>query len=252
MPIESANYVSQLDPANPAAPDLLADTDNHLRMIKQALRNTFPNLSSPVTASPAQMMGFTPIGGIIMWPFPVNTIPAGWALCNGQTVARSDGGGNITTPYLHDRFIKGVSASLADLGTFGGAQALSGTALAGGTHTHTGWTDVAGFHAHGGETIHATIGVNQMPRHAHGFTAAQATSVSDTSMYVWIGGGIRVEAANSLTDYQGGGEGHAHGIYGDGNHAHNLVVSYAPDHVHGVNIPDGRPLFYSLCFIMKV
>jgi microcystin-dependent protein len=50
---------------------------------------------------------FIPIGIIVI--FYNSSIPAGWALCNGQTVARSDGGGNITTPNLVGSFIFGGS-----------------------------------------------------------------------------------------------------------------------------------------------
>lgn len=43
--------------------------------------------------------GLIPRGGIIMWSGTINTIPTGWALCNGQN----------GTPDLRDRFIVGAS-----------------------------------------------------------------------------------------------------------------------------------------------
>ena len=39
-----------------------------------------------------------PSGTIVMWSGPINSIPAGWALCNGQ----------YGTPNLQDQFIRGV------------------------------------------------------------------------------------------------------------------------------------------------
>jgi len=48
--------------------------------------------------------GTIPVGGIIMWSGTITNIPAGWALCDGQTV-----NGN-TTPDLRDKFIVGASA----------------------------------------------------------------------------------------------------------------------------------------------
>lgn len=51
MAIESATYINQLDPANPAATDQYADTDNHLRLMKQALKNTFPNITGAINPS---------------------------------------------------------------------------------------------------------------------------------------------------------------------------------------------------------
>lgn len=251
MPIETANFISQLDPTNPAAPDLLADTDNHLRMIKQVLKNSFPNMTGATFASSNQLNGFVPIGGVIMWSGSV--IPQGWALCNGQTVSRSDGAGNITVPDLSDCFIKGAKADLSDLGTRGGSKVLTGTAETGGSHTHTGYTDYAGQHAHAGVTAPHAITWSEMTPHAHNYTAAQASSVGENSLYVWVLGGTQVSQQTAQTDVQGGGQGHVHGIYADGSHYHaNLAVSTHAGHVHVVSIPDGRPPYYTFALIMKV
>lgn len=50
-----------------------------------------------------------PIGCIML--FYNSNIPAGWALCNGQQVSRTDGGGLITTPDLVSRFVYGGSGA---------------------------------------------------------------------------------------------------------------------------------------------
>lgn len=55
MPLETASYIKQLDVNNPAATDFLAQADDHLRLIKTVLKNTFPNLDGPVTATSAQL-----------------------------------------------------------------------------------------------------------------------------------------------------------------------------------------------------
>ena len=46
--------------------------------------------------------GIVPVGGVIMWSGAVNSVPAGWLLCNGQTVNA------YTTPNLEDKFIVGA------------------------------------------------------------------------------------------------------------------------------------------------
>jgi len=46
-----------------------------------------------------------PIGCIML--FYNSSIPDGWVLCDGRTVARTDGGGNIVTPNLVNRFVYG-------------------------------------------------------------------------------------------------------------------------------------------------
>lgn len=59
----------------------------------------------------------TPPGMICMWSGPINTIPSGWALCNG-------GNG---TPDLRNRFILSVQSSVENPGATGGThdQALT-------------------------------------------------------------------------------------------------------------------------------
>lgn len=43
MPLETATYISDLVTSNPAASDALSTADDHLRLIKGALKATFPN-----------------------------------------------------------------------------------------------------------------------------------------------------------------------------------------------------------------
>lgn len=50
-----------------------------------------------------------PVGIIVAWSGTISIIPAGWTLCNGVTVSRSDGKGTITPPDLRDRFVIGAS-----------------------------------------------------------------------------------------------------------------------------------------------
>jgi hypothetical protein len=54
MPVEAATYISQLSPADPPGGDPKSQGDNHLRLIKQVLQNTFPNASGAINLTPAQ------------------------------------------------------------------------------------------------------------------------------------------------------------------------------------------------------
>jgi microcystin-dependent protein len=51
-----------------------------------------------------------PTGVIVAWNGSVTSIPAGWALCNGQTVT-SSAGTPLITPDLRGRFILGVNST---------------------------------------------------------------------------------------------------------------------------------------------
>jgi hypothetical protein len=51
MSLETATFISQLDAANPAGSDPIAAGDDHLRLIKSTLKNTFPNVTGAVSKS---------------------------------------------------------------------------------------------------------------------------------------------------------------------------------------------------------
>ncbi len=53
MPVESAQYVSQLVPSNPAVTDPISQGQQHFALIKTVLQATFPEASTPQTAPPA-------------------------------------------------------------------------------------------------------------------------------------------------------------------------------------------------------
>lgn len=56
MGLEAAVRIEQLDPANPVGGvDQVSQGDDHLRMIKQCLRNSFPNFTGAVTVTDAQL-----------------------------------------------------------------------------------------------------------------------------------------------------------------------------------------------------
>lgn len=58
MGLETATYISELNTANPTGSDLRSEGDNHLRLIKEVLQNTFPNITTelPITESVAKGM----------------------------------------------------------------------------------------------------------------------------------------------------------------------------------------------------
>lgn len=55
MGLESSTYVNGLNASNPAATDGLAQADDHMRLIKSTLTNTFPNLNDEVLCTPAEL-----------------------------------------------------------------------------------------------------------------------------------------------------------------------------------------------------
>lgn len=56
MGLESATLIHELDPANPVGgSDPKSQGDDHIRMFKAAVQNTFPNVEGAVTASHAEL-----------------------------------------------------------------------------------------------------------------------------------------------------------------------------------------------------
>ena len=52
MPAENAQYISQLVKTKPTGGESISDGDDHLRAIKTAVHQSFPNISSQVDATP--------------------------------------------------------------------------------------------------------------------------------------------------------------------------------------------------------
>jgi hypothetical protein len=214
MPLESGTYISDLNVSNPAAGDAMSQGDDHLRLIKSAIKTTFPNVTGAVNATHTTLNNaYVPIGGIILWSGSIASIPANWALCNGSS----------GTPNLEGRFIIG-GGNTQTPGGLGG----SFTSDSQGSHAHT--TDAQGAHAHGNVTLQNTL-----------------SALSIDSDFGYPGGshnGLQLAISPQTT---GGtaSSGHAHTITSDGSHAHTTTADGA--HTHTT-----VPPYYALAYIMRI
>jgi microcystin-dependent protein len=243
MALESATYIDGLVPANPLGSDAIAFADDHIRLIKTTLKNTFPNLSGAVNWNQNQFNTLMPMGGIIMWSGA--SIPSGWALCNGQTVAKSDGSGNITTPNLIDRFIVGAGSTYP-IATAGGSAFISLNSSQLPTHSHTAFATPAGDHYHNVNGNTSSVG-----DHTHGNqNLGSVQAGSDNG-----GANVAVNTGYSSGRFQANtlpAGGHFHTIdvnsANAGNHGHDITIGNAGS---GSAI-DIRNPYYALYYIMKV
>lgn len=214
MALESATYIHQLVESNPASSDGLNKADDHMRLIKSALKRTFPNITGEVTASQDVLNNPFPAGAIVLWSGAIADIPTGWVLCDGAN----------STPDLRNRFVVGAGDAYTVAAT-GGAQNVTGT------------TDVKGNHSHGGATASHALTIAQMPAHSH-TTHVTHGDIFDGGPYSKV-----ARYSDSLngkqTSTQGGSEGHSHGIGSDGAHSHSVTI-------------DNRPPYYALAYIMKL
>lgn len=215
MALESATYVNGLVITNPDPFDTKSQGDDHMRLIKRVLKNTFPNITGPITVSQERLnaLGANNIlcfpGMIVMWSGTIASIPAGWKLCNGV--------GNISNgtavPNLTGRFV--VHADADSGGTYNrGAK--------GGSATHSHSVTVAGH----------TLSIDEIPAHTHTLNVQKFSDYSYAGLGgEGNGGAIGAPWRSNPVQPTGGG----------GSHSHGASAST------GNNIPP----FYALAYIIK-
>ena len=200
MPIEAATYIDDLNASNPPHTDQLSEADDHMRLIKSVLLNSFPNVDAPVTDTPATMNSWeariaaneTDIAGKLEDTGPDtftgeltvdgNLIVTGDITVTGEITAFAPGmiqmwygtlaaiptgwvicDGTLGTPDLTAAFPYGAGND-GEKGLTGGG--TSYTTDSDGSHTH-GNTGSAGDHDHTGQTGWHTLTVAQIPAHDH-------------------------------------------------------------------------------------
>ncbi|API58527.1 hypothetical protein BSL82_03730 [Tardibacter chloracetimidivorans] len=266
MPIETAEYINDLNVSYPPDTDPQGEAASHLRIIKAALKATFPNIDGPVTADQAALSSLfeMPVGSVVSFFGAEEDIATGWALCDGRTVARTDGTGNITTPDLRGRFLLGVSDTYALSATGGAAEANVNTGD-GGAHSHGVTVDAGGAHSHTGSVSGHALTTAELPAHSHlnvvsGIGNDTLTGSNSLSQERTAGGDteyILNSAAGTptlgKTSEVGSGQAHTHGltVNSGGSHSHTAETDEEADHNHSVTVPTLPP--YVACnFIMKV
>lgn len=364
MPLETASFISQLNPSNPALTDPLQQGQNHITLIKSVLIDQFPNLGTvtPVTATAESLnlaagaflnagtleipnngtvagaemvldgiagtgtvaaaqpvlflnsgtaggvgalsiemagtvggtlaavatlssvgdMSLTgklsattilqagsallPPGVIVDWYGTIASIPAGWALCNGQTV------NGFTTPDLRAKFVLCADGTTYLPGQTGGAASVTAATDTAGAHTHggttgsaggvtpTGTASTAGSHSHTGATGGHALTVAELAPHHHQEGAGTNPGSGGNTTWTTQAGGVST-TFNAFTADTGNGDQHTHPISADGDHTHPLSMNAIPAHQHSIS-SDGThmhnvtvatlPPFYALAKIMKV
>lgn len=157
MGLETATTINQLVTSNPLGTDSRSQGDDHIRLIKSTLKNTFPNITAPVTVTQDQInaIGVPGVinfsGMIVMWSGTLAQVPTGWKLCDG-TGTLSNGN---PIPDLRGRFI---------IGSGGDSGATYNTGATGGTTTHSHTITIAG----------TALTVDQIPAHSHTINGGNA------------------------------------------------------------------------------
>lgn len=229
MPLETANYINGLVTSNPASTDTVSQADDHIRLIKKVLKDTFPNISAPVTVTAAQLNAAIPVGFIGMWSGSISTIPSGWALCDGSA----------GRPDLRDRFIVGAGSSYAP-GNTGGANtvALDSSNLPSHSHTFSGNTGGhSNDHAH-----YFSESTSQANDHYH---SSGDRYIIRTRYDEEIGYGNLYALGTTHGHFVSGWTGGANANHTHGYSGTTSAVGSGAAH-------ENRPPYYALAFIIKV
>lgn len=225
MALETASYISGLVSTNPTSTDTVSQADDHIRLIKKVLKDTFPNLNAPVTATPAQLNSAVPTGFIGMWSGSLATIPTGWALCDGQS----------GRPDLRNRFIVGAGDSYT-VGATGGANSVSLIEDNIPSHSHnfsgSGSATSAGSHTHNVTD----------PGHNHTYQAQDQPLIAST------GGSYSLSSTTTNTGTATTGI----SIQSAGSHTHTISVSGVVGSTGSGTAHENRPPYYALAFIIKL
>lgn len=246
MPVESAATISTLNAALPADDNPLQQGAAHLRVIKSAVKATFPNVSSPIIPTSAVLNGLparadalettrvrNDIAQSIEGPLTVINavdaasvrqggailIPRGIIVSWFGAVASIPGGwllcdGTNGTPDLREKFAYGAGGATAPLATLG-ANSVTATSSSAGGHTHT--TQTGGAHSHGAATGSTALSEAQMPAHNHpGVTSADGAHTHGLTGGLNQGGGSI--AGGDIANAGGGA------VQSAGTHNHSVTT----------------------------
>jgi hypothetical protein len=149
MALESATHINDLVATNPTSSDNVSDGDNHIRLIKLAVKTTFPNITGAMTKTHTELNT------------TVVDVAAATDANTASTIVKRDGSGNFTagtvTAALTGDVTGNVTGNLTGnvtgnvSGTAGSLASAVAIALSGDV------TGTANFDGSAGITIAATV-----------------------------------------------------------------------------------------------
>lgn len=96
MALETATYISDLIATNPTSTDLKSEGDNHIRLLKSAVKATFPAVTGAVTASHTELNFVDGVTSALQGQLDTKAPLASPALTGTPTAPTAAGGDNST------------------------------------------------------------------------------------------------------------------------------------------------------------
>jgi hypothetical protein len=129
MPLETASFINGLNSANPTATDPISQGDDHIRLLKSAVKATFPNLTGAVTPTQTELNYSAGVTSAIQTQLDAKSPILSPAFTGTPTVPTAATATN-STQIASTAFVKAVVATvtLASLGLSASAAELNHTA----------------------------------------------------------------------------------------------------------------------------
>lgn len=191
MALESVTYITDLVNTNPVSNDPKSEGDDHIRNIKTALGNTFPNFAGvAMTCTEAELNLLDGVTALASSDDVIDNFPAGTIMAFQQTNAPTGWTKEVTHNNKSLRVVTGTASS-------GGA---------------TAFTSVFGS---GKTTGSHTLTSSQIPAHSHKFICHDGTEGGGSSPWgpQFVGSittSLSLGNSPSTENNTGGGSGHTH------------------------------------------
>lgn len=134
-PTSSTLYIDDLNATYPTGAEGKAQGDDHLRLIKKAIKNTFPNIDAPVTATPTELnyVDITTLGtqqaskAVTADANNTVTVPSGGEINFAAGSQLQIGGVAVTADASELNKLDGVTVTTAEINALAG---IGGTTIA--------------------------------------------------------------------------------------------------------------------------
>lgn len=211
MALETASYVANLVESNPDGLDQRSTADNHLRLIKAALKRTFPKMDGPVSLSSAQVMYLGDLSASVQ--LQLNQLRDGSATANNALYANSAS----LALYANSASF----ASLARTANSASYAALAGQATSASFATLAATANSASYAALAGTAALATqantatlaLTANSASYAALAGTAALATNATNASNANTVGGFAASQSTLASTAAVRDSNAYLHAVY---------------------------------------
>lgn len=199
MALESGTYIDSLVSTNPTATDSVAQADDHIRLIKAAIKASFPNVAGAMTATHTVLNGLDGRVSALEGTVPA---PTGTKMLFAQSAAPTGWTKDTTHNDKTIRVVTGTASS-------GGSNSFS-SAFSNITPSGSVTTSVTG------SVQNHTLTVAQIPAHSHSLGSNTRVQLGYDNGEAYAGKTVNNPhgSVTYSTQNTGGGQAHNHGWNG--------------------------------------